>query len=65
MGRRQVEQAALFYESLPERHIPANHESIDRVVCLDRVWQYRAAFDSSLGRPSIDPKLMIRMLLIG
>ena len=67
MGHRQVEQAALFYEFSLEKHIPANHllRSIDRFVDLEQVRRDLAPFYSSIGRPSIDPELMIRMLLIG
>src|SRR6202012_4046075 len=67
MGHRQVEQAALFYEFSLERHIPADHllRSIDRFVDLEAVRQDLAPFYSNIGRPSIDPDLMIRMLLIG
>jgi hypothetical protein len=67
MGHRQVEQAALFYEFSLEKHIPADHllRSIDRFVDLDQVRRDLAPFYSSIGRPSIDPELMIRMLLIG
>ena len=67
MGHRQVEQAALFYEFSLERHIPADHllRSIDRFVDLEQVRQDLAPFYSHIGRPSIDPELMIRMLLIG
>jgi transposase len=67
MGHRQVEQAALFYEFSLERHIPADHllRSIDRFVELDDLRRELAPFYSNIGRPSIDPELMIRMLLIG
>src|SRR5579859_4454098 len=67
MGNRQVEQAALFYEFSLERHIPTDHllRSIDRFVDLEQVRQDLAPFYSSNGRPSMDPELMIRMLLIG
>jgi transposase len=67
MGHRQVEQAALFYEFSLERHIPADHllRSIDRFVDLEQVRRDLASFYSNIGRPSIDPELMIRMLLIG
>src|SRR3984893_2347104 len=67
MGHRQVEQAALFYEFSLEGHIPVDHllRSIDRFVDLEQVRQDLAPFYSSIGRPSIDPELMIRMLLIG
>ncbi len=67
MGHRQVEQAALFYEFSLERHIPADHflRSIDRFVDLEQVRQDLAPFYSTIGRPSIDPELIIRMLLVG
>src|SRR6516225_1299567 len=67
MGHRQVEQAALFYDFSLEKHIPANHllRSIDRFVDLEQVRRDLAPFYSSIGRPSIDSELMIRMLLIG
>jgi len=67
MGRREVEQAALFYEFSLERHIPTDHllRSIDRFVDLEPVRRDLAPFYSSIGRPSIDPELMIRMLLVG
>jgi len=67
MGHRQVEQAALFYEFSLENHVPADHllRSIDRFVDLGEVRQELAPFYSSIGRPSIDPELMIRMLIVG
>jgi len=67
MGHRQVEQVALFYEFSLERHIPANHmlRSIDRFVALGDLRRELAPFYSSMGRPSVDPELMIRMLIIG
>ena len=67
MGHRQVEQAALFYEFSLERHVPADHllRFIDRFVELEGVRRELAAFYSTMGRPSIDPELMIRMLIVG
>src|SRR5215813_10141630 len=67
MGHRQVEQAALFYEFSLEKHVPADHlmRSIDRFVDLEQVRRDLAPFSSTIGRPSIDPELMIRMLLLG
>src|SRR5579864_2082560 len=67
MGHRQVEQAAFFYEFSLERHVPPDHllRSIDRFVELGELRQELAAFYSTMGRPSIDPELMIRMLMIG
>ena len=67
MGHRQVEQAALFYEFSLERHVPTDHllRSIDRFVELSEVRRELTPFYSSTGRPSIDPELMIRMLIVG
>ncbi|MGA7066411.1 MAG: transposase, partial [Pseudolabrys sp.] len=67
MGHRQVEQAALFYEFSLERHIPADHwlRSIDRFIELGGLRRELAPFYSNMGRPSIDPELMIRILIVG
>ncbi len=67
MGERRIGQEALFYEFSLERHVPAEHllRSIDRFVDLDRVRYELAPFYSELGRPSINPELMIRMLILG
>jgi len=67
MGERCVRQDALFYEFSLERHVPAGHllRSIDRFVDLDGVRRELAPFYSEVGRPSIDPELMIRMLIVG
>src|SRR5262249_22771046 len=67
MGPRQIEQAALFYAFSLERHIPADHllRSIDRLVERGELRRELARFYSSIGRPSIDPELMMRMLIIG
>ncbi len=67
MGSRQEAQAALFYEFCLEDHIPADHllRSIDRFVDLSGVRSHLAPFYSSTGRPSVDPELMVRMLLVG
>jgi hypothetical protein len=67
MGPRQEAQGALFYEFSLEDHVPADHlpRSIDRFVGLSGVSAHLAPFYSSTGRPSVDPELMIHMLLIG
>jgi transposase len=58
---------ALFYEFSLERHVPEDHmlRGIDRVVDLSDVRARLAPFYSAIGRPSVDPELMIRMLLVG
>jgi transposase len=67
MGERQVGQEALFYAFSLERHVPADHilRAIDRFVDLGELRERLAPFYSSTGRPSIDPELLIRMLLVG
>jgi transposase len=67
MGQRQEAQAALFYEFSLEDHVPPSHllRGIDRFVDLSGVRKHLAPFYSSIGRPSVDPELMLRMLLVG
>jgi transposase len=57
----------LFYEFSLEQHIPDDHllRQIDRFLDFDTIRQYLAPYYSHTGRPSIDPELMIRMLLLG
>ena len=67
MGPRQEAQPALFYEFSLEDHVPQDHllRSIDRFVDLSGIRAYLADFYSHTGRPSVDPELLIRMLLVG
>src|SRR5947209_5053289 len=67
MGERRVAQEHLFYEFSLERHVPETHllRSIDRFVELDGLRRELAPFYSEMGRPSIDPELLIRMLIVG
>ena len=66
MGERRVDQAALFYTFSLEDHVRANHllRSIDRFVELEGLRAHLAPFYSAMDRPSIDPELLIRMLLV-
>ena len=50
-----------------ERHVPERHllRSIDRFVELNGLRRELAPFYSEMGRPSIDPELLIRMLIVG
>src|SRR5829696_10530324 len=66
MGERRV-QEALFYEFSLEQHVPADHllRSIDRFVDLSGIREHLRPFYSEVGRQSIDPALMIRMLIVG
>ena len=67
MGPRVVEQVSLFYEFSLEAHVPADHlvRAIDRFVDLGNVRRHLEPFYSHTGRPSVDPELLIRMLLVG
>ena len=67
MGERTVAQEALFYSFSLERHVPANNllRSIDRFVDLSAIREHLRPYYSETGRPSIDPELLIRMLIIG
>src|ERR1700686_823423 len=67
MGERRGGQEALFYEFSRERHVPQTHllRSIDRFVELDGLRAHLTPFYSETGRPSIDPELLIRMLIVG
>src|SRR5271170_5845673 len=67
MGPRQVEQGVLFYNFSLDAHVPGDHllRSIGRFVDLSELRRELAPFYSTLGRPSIDPELMVRMLIVG
>src|SRR4030095_17193525 len=67
MGERLVMQDSLFYEFRLEEHVPTDHRlrAIDRFVDLSDLRRHLASFYSVIGRPSIDPELMIRMLIVG
>ena len=66
LGRQKV-HARLFYEFDLETHIPADHllRGIDHFLDLDGLHGEMRGFYSHTGRPSIDPELMIRMLVVG
>jgi transposase len=67
MGRQEVAQAPLFYSFNLDAHIPANHllRGIDRFLDLSELHAHLAPHYSNTGRPSIDPVLLIRMLVVG
>jgi transposase len=66
MGRQEA-PAQLFYDFDLERHVPSAHmlREIDRFFDVDGMREALRPFYSHLGRPSIDPELIIRMLVIG
>jgi transposase len=67
MGRREDRQGQFFYEFNLDKVVPPDHlvRKIDAVLDLGWVHKELAPFYSHTGRPSIDPVLMIRMLIIG
>ena len=67
MGERQSGQDSLFYGFSLEAHVPDDHmlRAIDKFADLGFVREHLRGHYSHTGRPSIDPELMIRMLLVG
>jgi transposase len=67
MGRLEAGQERLFYHFRLEDQVPANHllRKLDALLDLGLVRKQLEPFYSEIGRPSVDPELMIRMLLIG
>jgi transposase len=69
MGRQTTDQRALFYEFDLDERVPADHllRRIDifTTAALSDLHKELSAFYSHTGRPSIDPQLLIRMLIIG
>src|SRR5262249_11198559 len=67
MGRRDQGQGQLFYEFRLDEAVPDDHLVRKIGALLDLSWVYAelAPYYSEIGRPSIDPVLMIRMLIIG
>ena len=63
----QTAPARLFYDFCLDDHVPGDHllRGIDRHLDLASVRAELKPFYSSMGRPSVDPDLMIRMLMIG
>jgi hypothetical protein len=59
MMGRQHQQPELFYTFQLERYV------IDAIMDLGAMRQALQSYYSATGRPSVDPELMIRMLLIG
>jgi transposase len=68
MGRRS-EQWSLFYQFRLDERVPKDHllRRIDRFVttALADIHDRLEPYYSDIGRPSVDPELMIRMLIVG
>lgn len=67
MGRLGGGTEKLFYEFSLEEAVPWNHllRKIDRFLDFDGLRAHLGPYYSDIGRPSVDPELIIRMLLVG
>src|SRR6266436_1467576 len=69
MGRQDRDQRQLFYEFCLDEMIPTDHLlrriNVFATAILADLHEQLKAFYSDIGRPSVDPELMIRMLLVG
>jgi len=67
MGQQPPDQNALFYDLCLDQYIPPDHllRQIDQVLDLSHLRQHLSSYYSTTGRPSIDPELMIRILIVG
>ncbi len=67
MGQLPGGQQRLFYSFNLEEHVPPQHllRSIDQCLNLSDLRAHLADFYSPIGRTSIDPELMVRMLVVG
>jgi transposase len=69
MGRRDRDQGQLFYEFKLDEVIPKNHllrrMNVFVTTALADLHEQLKPFYSEIGRPSVDPELMIRMLIVG
>ena len=67
MGRLEREQEQLFYSFRLDEAVPDDHPIRGIAAVLDLSWVYAelAPYYPKIGRPSLDPVLMIRMLVVG
>src|SRR5260370_12307632 len=69
MGGRSGVRASLFYQSWLAERVPKEHllRRIDGFVpaVLADMHERLKPYYSEIGRPSVDPELMIRMLIVG
>ncbi len=67
MGRLEAGQERLFYNFRLDDQVPPNHlvRKLDALLDFEGIRAQLAAFYSDIGRPSVDPELMVRMLLLG
>ena len=67
MGELPKDQGALFYDFSLEKFIAEDHllRRIDRFLNFEPIRAHLSQYYSRLGRPSVDPELMLRMLIVG
>jgi transposase len=67
MGQLPPDQNALFYDFCLEEYVPQDHllRQIDAFLDLSDLRNHLSSYYSPIGRPSVDPELMIRMLIVG
>ena len=67
MGRQETDQRRFFYDFCLDDHVPTDHvlRGIDIFLDFDEIRDRLRPHYSAIGRPSIDPELMIRMLIVG
>lgn len=67
MGHHSGNQDRLFYAFNLDDHVPNDHllRGVDRFLDLSDLRQHLSPYYSHTGRPSIDPELLIRMLIVG
>ena len=67
MGQLNHDQEEFFYSFRLDEVVPNDHPVREIAAVLDLSWVHSelAPYYSRLGRPSIDPVLMIRMLILG
>lgn len=67
MGQLPQQQNELFYDFCLDKHIPQDHllRQMDQFLDFKPFKEHLKPHYSHTGRPSIDPELMIRMLLVG
>lgn len=63
----QEAPARLFYDFDMEAHVPSDHilREIDRFLDVATIRKQLKQYYSHLGRPSIDPELIVWMLVVG
>lgn len=67
LGQLPPGQNQLFYDLSIESYVPEKHvlRGLDRFLDFGEIRKHLTPFYSPIGRPSIDPELMVRMLLVG